>query len=160
LYRRLSIRISTLQAEIIRRIALEDGWEFADLIRVLICIGADAAFLSLNNPERRRRFSSKTYLAKALSAFDAMLGKPTPRGYSIRHGRDTSVLSIRTPKSFDMNVRRYAAGSSVNATYEFFLVSGLILHMKGQATLLGALNSTKQKSNPSHRARAQFQDSL
>jgi hypothetical protein len=144
----------------LRRIALEDGWEFADLVRVLICIGADAAFLSLNNPENRRRFSAKVYLAKAVSAFDAMLGKPTPRGYSIRQSRDTSVLSIRTPQSFDLNVTRSAAGSSVNATYEFFLLSGLILHMKGQATLLGALNSTKQKSNLGHGPKAQFQDSL
>jgi hypothetical protein len=144
----------------LRRVALEDGWEFADLIRVLICIGADAAFLSLGNLERRRRFSARVYLVKAVSAFDAMLGKRTPRGYSIRQSRDTSVLSIRTPKSFDLNVRRYAAGSSVNATYEFFLLSGLILHMKGQAALLGALNSTKQRSTRSHRATAQFQDSL
>ena len=73
-----------------------------------------------------------------------MLGKPTPRGYSNRQSRDTSVLSIRIPKSFDTNVSRYAADSSVNATYEFFLVSGLILHMKGQDALLQALNYTNQ----------------
>jgi hypothetical protein len=142
----------------LRRIAFEDGWEFADLIRVLICLGADASFLSLNNPEKRDRFKTKAYLAKAGRAFDAMLGKPTPGGYSNRQSRDTSVLSIRIPKSFDTNVSRYAADSSVNATYELFLVSGLILHMKGQNALLAALNSTNQKSNESHQAKAQQQN--
>ena len=142
----------------IRRIALEDGWELADLIRVLICLGADASFLSLNNPERRRKFENKSYLAKAVRTFDAMLGKPTPRGYSNRQSRDTSVLSIRIPKSFDTNVSRYAADSSVNATYEFFLVSGLVLHMKGQDALLAALNYTNQKSNERHQAKAQQQN--
>lgn len=128
----------------LRRIALEDGWEFADLIRVLICLGAGASFLSLNNPERRRKFETKSYLAKAVRTFDAMLGKPTPRGYSNRQSRDTSVLSIRIPKSFDTNVSRYAADSSVNATYEFFLVSGLILHMKGHASrIIASLVTSK-----------------
>jgi hypothetical protein len=139
----------------LKRIALEDGWEFSDLMRVLICLGADASFLSLNNPERRQKFETKSYLAKAVRTFDAMLGKPTPRGYSTRQSRDTSVLSIRIPKSFDTNVSRYAADSSVNATYEFFLVSGLILHMKGQDALLAALNYTNQKSNERHQANAQ-----
>ena len=142
----------------LRRIALEDGWEFADLIRVLICLGADASFLSLNNPERRHKFETKAYLAKALRTFDAMLGKPTRGGYSNRQSRDTSVLSIRIPKSFDTNVSSHAADSSVNATYEFFLVSGLILHMKGQQGLLAALNYTNQKSNESHQAKAQQQN--
>jgi hypothetical protein len=145
----------------LRRIALEDGWEFADLIRVLICLGADASFLSLNNPEKRDRFKTKAYLAKAARALDAMLGKPTPGGYSNRQSRDTSVLSIRIPKSFDTIVSTYAAGSSVNATYELFLVSGLILHMKGQNALLAALSSTNQESNESHQAKTQQnQDSL
>ena len=142
----------------LRRIALEDGWEFADLIRVLICLGADASFLSLNNPEKRDRFKTKAYLAKAARALDAMLGKPTPGGYSNRQSRDTSVLSIRIPKTLDANVSRYAADSSVNATYELFLVSGLILHMKGENAFLAALSSTNQESNENHQARAQQQN--
>jgi hypothetical protein len=141
LYRRRSIRIPTFQAETLRRVALEEGWELADFIRALICLGADASFLSLNNPETRDKFETKGYLGKAVRALDATLGKSTARGYSQRESRDTSVLSIRIPRSLDTNVRTYAVNSSVNETYAFFLVSGLVLHMTGQKALLETLNS-------------------
>jgi hypothetical protein len=154
-YRRRSIRISTHHAETLRWLAIKDGWEFADLARVLICLGADASFLSLNNPEKRGRFESRAFLTRAIRTFDAVTGKPTPRGYSDRQSRDTSVLTIRIPKSLDTSIRNYARDSSVNATCELFLVSGLILHMKGQNALLEALSSANQKSNEGHQPEVQ-----
>ena len=107
--------------------------------------------MSLNNPKKRAKFESKAYFTKALRALDAVLGKSSSRGYSLRGGGSTSVLTIRIPKSFDMNVRMYAVNSSMNETYAFFLVSGLVLHMMGQKALLETLHSLSKMDKEIHR---------
>jgi hypothetical protein len=138
-YRTAVVRLSALVVEHCKRIALKDGWQFSDLTRAFVCIGAVVTFLSLQDPKQLDEFrgmaafnSMPYYLAKV----QKKMGPRRP--YSLRRGGETALISLRIPVSLSNAIGRYAAvtGASRNRTYSRFLRQGLIIYLKADNILL------------------------
>lgn len=144
-YWRCSLRISALIAEHLRRIALRDGWEISDLARALICLGASASFLRLQDAEAAERFKTLATLGRAAGVLDAVLGKLSRRPRASPGVAVSDLLGLRLPQGLLRVITAYAAtsGRSRNEALVMFLERGLIIYLKGQNILLETIRSLK-----------------
>jgi len=144
-YRRCSIRVSRVTAMHCRRLAGREGWETADLARVLICLGAAFSFLALDIPEAGERFKTLANLGRAVRALDNALGKPARRPYASTGLGGGELMTLRLPQGLSNIVTAYAtrSGRSVSRVLGMFLDRGLVIYLKGKNALLNAIRSLK-----------------
>jgi len=142
-YHRCSIRVSRLTLLHCRRLAEREGWETADLARVLICLGGAFSFLALDIPNIGERFKSLANIGRAVAALDATLGKPARRPYASTGLGGGELLTLRLPQGFSNIVTAYAtrSGRSVSQVLGMFLDRGLVIYLKGENALLEAIRS-------------------
>lgn len=140
-YHRCSIRVSRVTATHCRRLAEREGWETADLARVLICVGGAFSFLSLDIPEAGERFKTLANLGRAVRALDVAIGKPARRPYASIGIGGGELLTLRLPQGLSNIVTAYAArsGRSVSQVLGMFLDRGLVIYLKGENALLEAI---------------------
>jgi len=128
-------------------LAAREGWQVADLARVLICLGAAFSFLTLEDPETAERFKTLATLSKMEPMLYVPLGKPS-RGHRAANGiARTELLAIRLPHGLSQTITTYAStgGRTRNEVLAIFLERGLILYLKGQKALLETIISFKQE---------------
>jgi hypothetical protein len=113
-------------------LAKQEGWEAADLLRLLIWLSATPKFLGL--PENER-FQKQVQLQKTV-------GKRT---YSPRLGGDTELLSVRLPQGPARLISAYAelTGQSRNQLVTGLLEMGLVVYLKAENAFLEAIRSVK-----------------
>jgi len=130
-YVRWKIRTRLSLAHQCRRLAEREGWEAADLLRVLILLSALPKFLSL---PRNDRFQKQVQLRR-------MAGK---RVYSPRVGAGhTVLLSVHLPQGVARLIATYAdlTGQSRNDLVVGLLEMGLLMYLKAENAFLEAICS-------------------
>jgi hypothetical protein len=126
-----------------RRLAEREGWEIADLARVLICLGGAFSFLALHIPDAGEGFKTLATLGRAVGALDDALGKPGRRPYASTGVGGGELLTLRLPQGLSNIVTAYASrsGRSVSHVLGMFLDRGLVIYLKGENALLDAIRS-------------------
>jgi hypothetical protein len=121
-----------------RGLAAREGWELADLARVLICLGAAFSFLTLEDLETAKRFRTIASVSKMLPMLDAALHKPSRRSRAANGIARTELLALRLPRGLCGIITTYAStrGNARNEVLTWFLERGLIIYMKGENALL------------------------
>jgi len=134
-YVRLKIRIRASLGHHLRWLAEREGWETADLLRVLICLSATPKFLSL---PRNERFQRQAQLRRITGkrAYSPGLG-----------GSDTVLLPVRLPQGPSRLITMYAdlAGHSKNQLMVRFIEMSLVIYLKAENALLKAIRSLKPR---------------
>lgn len=145
-YARRSVRVSRLVTEHCRYIAGLEGWEAADLLRTLICMGAAFSFLTLKKEEFRERHKERVMLSRMLGQLNPILGGRSRRPYALPRAGASGLITLRLPQGLSEIITRYAqtSGSSPNHMLSRFLEWGLIIYLKGENTLLKTMSSLTQ----------------
>jgi len=118
-----------------KRLAQSEGWETADLLRVLICLSALSKFLALPGNER-------------LQTQVQLHGITGKRGYSPRVGATKTVLlSVRLPRGVAQLIATYASltGQSRNGLVIGLLELGLVPYLKAENAFLEANGSLEPR---------------
>jgi len=139
-----SVRVSRHLLEHCRKRAVEEGWQLAELARMLICLGATARFRSLGEPEASERFKRLATMSKASASLDVAIGRrPRGRRNEPKSIARTTLLPIHLPRGFYDLISTYSAttGRSINSVLSGFLETGYIIYMRGQNTLLETIRS-------------------
>ena len=130
-YLRWKIRARVRLAYHLKGLARRQGWETADLLRLLILLSAVSRFLTL---PRNERFQKQVQLHR-------MTGK---RAYSPRvGGSNTVLLSVRLPQGASRLITTYAelTGQSRNELVVGLLELGLLIYLKAENAFLEAIRS-------------------
>jgi hypothetical protein len=130
-YVRWKIRARVRLAYHLKGLARRQGWETADLLRLLILLSAASRFLTLPGNER---FQKQVQLHR-------ITGK---RGYSPRVGASNTVLlSVRLPQGAAQLITTYASltGQSRNELVIGLLEVGLVMYLKAENAFLEAIHS-------------------
>lgn len=148
LHWRASIRVSALVLEHCKRRAVIEGWQLSDLARVLVCLGATASFLRLQDPDALERFKTMATLDRAAKHLDMAIGKRRGRTNAPRQLGETVLLPLRLPRGLCRTITIYAdtSGRSRNEVLAMFLERGLIIYLRGQNAMLDAIQSLKPSS--------------
>ena len=146
-YWRCSLRLSRFMAAHCRRLAIREGWEIADLARMLICLGAIASFLSLREQETAESFKRRAIMSETVTVLDSVLGRPSRRPHALPGIGESELLTVRLPLGLSRIVAAYAntSGRSVNHALRIFLERGLIMYMKGENNLLETVRSINEE---------------
>ena len=135
-YVRWKIRARVHLAYHLKGVARRQGWETADLLRLLILLSAASRFLTLPGNER---FQKQVQLHR-------ITGK---RGYSPRVGASNTVLlSVRLPQGAARLITTYAnlTGQSRNELVVGLLEMGLLMYLKAENAFLEAIVSLKTRA--------------
>jgi hypothetical protein len=135
-----TVRIPAEVANKVRDLAQFFGWELADFLRTVLCIGAVFFFLSYGNNAREEATTTLTgfKLLRLSRSFTLNLSE---RPYARRHpGNKSMLISLTFPTVILEMVAAYAAlrKTSRNETYSNLLQQGLLIYLKAQATILQA----------------------
>ena len=145
-YVRRSVRVSRLVAERCRHIAALEGWETADLVRTLVCMGAAFAFLRLEKAEFQKRHRRRVMLSRMLGQLNPILGERSRRPHALPRVGGSGLITLRLPQGVSKIMRAYAqtCGSSPNSMLSMFLECGLIIYSRGEKSLLETMRSLTQ----------------
>jgi hypothetical protein len=130
-YVRWKIRARVHLAYHLNGLARSEGWETADLLRLVILLSAASRFLTLPGNER---FQKQVQLHR-------ITGR---RGYSPRvGGSNTVLLSVRLPQGAAQLITTYASltGQSRNELVIGLLEVGLVMYLKAENAFLEAIHS-------------------
>ncbi len=125
----------------VKELAKLSGWQLADYLRTMICLGAVFFFLSFGSQEREEaanKLMGELKLLKLSRGFSLHFRK---RPYAFRlRGRKSAVTSLSLPNSLCelMSVYAKLKKASRNQTYYKCLQQGLLIYLKAQATILHA----------------------
>lgn len=139
----VTVRVSSQISFQCKDLAKNFGWQLADLLRTLICVGGIFAFLTTMNPDREKAASvvlGGLRLLKPSSGFSLRLPSDE-RPYAFRiQGRKSSLLTLSLPASVCDLVALYAEmmKASRNQAYYKLLQQGLLIYLKAQTSLLEA----------------------
>jgi hypothetical protein len=137
-YQTVTVRVPSHTAAQCRKLAQDFGWQLADFLRTLICIGTTVIFLAARSPDAEQAASvllGGLKLVKVSASFSMGLSE---RPYSIRiPGRESTLLTLSLPASMCDFVATYAAMREVsrNQAYYKLLQQGLITLMKAITSL-------------------------
>ncbi len=140
-YLRVTIRLPKAVVALCKNLAMEFGWELADLLRTLICIGAKFVFLAAKGSEHQEAAEKLLGGLELVTISRSFSLGPGKRDYALRlRGRKSLLMSVSLPKSVCDLVGVYAdlEKGSRNETYHKLLHQGLIAYFKAQASLLEA----------------------
>ena len=145
-YVRRSVRVSRLAAERCRQIAVLEGWETADLLRTLVCMGAAFAFLRLKKAEFQKRHRRRVMLSRMLGQLNPILGERSRRPHALPRVGGSELITLRLPQGVSKIMAAYAqtCGSSPNNMLSMFLECGIIIYSKGEKSLFETMRSLRQ----------------
>jgi len=145
-YVQRSVRVSRLAADGCRHIAALEGWETADLVRTLVCMGAAFVFLRLKKAEFQKRHRRRVMLSRMLGQLNPILGERTRRPHALPRVGGSGLITLSLPQGVSKIMTAYArtCGSSPNSMLSMFLECGLIIYSKGEKSLFETMNSLKQ----------------
>ena len=124
------------------------GLAVAELVRMLICLGATARFRSLAEPESSERFMRLATMSKASASLEAAIGKhPRGRRNQPKSIARTTLLPVHLPRGFYDLMSTYSAttGRSINSVLSGFLETGYIIYMRGQNTFHETIHSLQEE---------------
>jgi hypothetical protein len=137
-YLTVTVRVPSLTAAQCRTLAQEFGWQLADFLRTLICVGTAVLFLAGTSPDAEQAANvllGGLKLVKVSRSFSMRLRE---RPYSVRiPGRESTLLTLTLPASMCDFVATYASTreASRNQAYYKLLQQGLITFMKALASV-------------------------
>ena len=140
-YLAVTVRVSKQIAIQCKEITQKFGWQLADLLRTLICIGAVFAFLEHKSLEREKAASTLLGGLKLARPSGGLSRQFSERPYAFRiQGRKSTLLTLSLPESLCDLIALYAnqMEASRNETYYKFLQHGLLIYLKAQTSLLEA----------------------
>ena len=140
-YRVVTVRVPSQVATQCKDIAQNFGWQPADLLRTLICIGATLFFLSTESPTHREAASTLLGGLKLLKLSWSFSLHPSERPYAYRiRGRKSTLMTLSLPDSVCDLVAIYAdlMKASRNEAYHKCLQQGLLAYLKAQTSILHA----------------------
>jgi hypothetical protein len=132
-----TVRISTQVALQLRELAKIFGWQLADFMRTLVCIGAVFFFLTFDSQDGQMAASG--LLGMELLKLSRSFSLHGERHYTFRiSGRKSSLLTLNLPESVRTLVATYAhqRKTSRNEVYYKFLTQGLLIYLKAQKRVL------------------------
>ncbi len=135
----VTVRVPNQAAIQLRDVAQNFGWQLADLLRTLICIGAVFFLLSTESPDRQEavsRLLGGLKLPKLSRSFSLRISE---RPYAFRTpGRKSTLITLSLPQSVCDLVAIYAGlmKASRNEAYYKFLMQGLLVYLKAQTSIL------------------------
>ncbi len=138
-YLAVTIRIPEPLAIQCRELAQKLGWQQADMVRALICVGGTFAFLTAKSPDRQQAAEKLLGGLKLPELSRSYSMNPWSRNYASRlPGRKSTFLSMSLPKSLCDLVGAYAdlKEASRNEAYYKLLHQGLLAYLKAQTSLL------------------------
>jgi len=137
-YWRCSIRVSRIALTVCKHVAEREGWELADLVRTLICLGAAFSFLGLKQTEFEARYRKRILLRRMMSELGSFLGKPVRRPYASSRTGGNEVVTLRLPQGLSEIITTYArmSGCSLNHVLAALMQGGLVIYSKSKDKLL------------------------
>ena len=135
-----TVRISTQVALKLRELAKLLGWQLADFMRTLVCIGA--VFFFLTSDSQDGQIAAGRLLGMKLLTLSKSFNLHSGRRYVIRiSGHKSSLLTLNLPESVRTLVATYAQQrrTSRNEVYCKFLTQGLLIYLKAQQPILDTL---------------------
>jgi len=142
-YRRVTIRIATSVAVQVNDLVKALGWQRADFLRTLLCIGATILILSHENEASREAATTLLSglklirLSRSFSLNPRIGGRP----YAFRtRFRNSTLITLSLPNSLADLVAAYASlvHASRNQAYSKSIQQGLLIYLKTQATTFAA----------------------
>jgi hypothetical protein len=135
----------------VREVAEFSGCRLADLQRTLISLGATFFFLSHGNQVAENAAVTLMGGVKLLrfSRSFSLRFRPRHGRYARRHRfRKSALISVNLPEALCECVAAYSDLRRVsrNQVYSIFLEQGLMIYLKGQATVLDAIRKRKDGS--------------
>jgi hypothetical protein len=115
------------------------GWELADYLRTLICLGASLFLLSSGSEDLREAASKLLGGLELLTLSRSFSLNFSQRPYKFRiHGRKSTLVTLHLPPAICDMITTYAnkMKASRNETYSKCLQQGLLIYLKAQTTIL------------------------
>ena len=140
-YVTVTFRVPSQTAAHCRDLAQNLGWQLADFLRTMICIGAVIVFLAAGNSDSEKAANTLLGL-KLVELSNSFNLRFSQRPYAFRiPGRESTLLSLSLPKSICALVSTYAGlkNASRNQAYNKLLQQGVQGYLKAQTSLLEAL---------------------
>jgi hypothetical protein len=140
-YVSLTVRVPGQVANQTRETARILGWELADYLRTLICLGVVFFYLSFASQDRQDAASKLLgglELLKLSRSFSLHFSR---RSYKFRSsGRKSTLATLSLPPAICETVTTYANKMKVsrNEAYSKCLQQGLLIYLKAQTTILQA----------------------
>jgi hypothetical protein len=134
-YRRLSLYLDTLQVYPIKRLASMEGWEVADLLRVVTVVGLLESFKETERLTRRLKYGALT--RDILRPFKAL------RASSL-------VMDLRLPEGLAMIIDVYArkTTASRNLALSRLILAGTKTYCEAKLSFLRALKASRTEQEP------------
>ncbi len=135
----LTVRVPEQVAAQVKELAESSGWQLADYLRTMICVGAIFFFLSYGSrelEEAANKLLGGLKLLKLSRGFSLWFSE---RPYSFRFkGRKSTLTSLSLPNSVCELIGFYAnlKKTSRNQAYYKCLQQGLLIYLKAQGTIL------------------------
>ncbi len=134
-YRRLSLYLDKLRAYPIKRLASMEGWEAADLLRVLIVLGLREAFQDTEHLARRLKHgASVSRILRPLKAETA----------------SSVVMDLRLPEGLATIVDIYArkTAASRNQALGELISAGTKVYCESELSFQKALKASRREEGP------------
>ena len=140
-YRRVTIRIATSVAVQVNDLVKALGWQRADFLRTLLCIGATFLILSHENEASRQAATTLLSGLKLIGVSRSFSLNPRIGGrlYAFRmRFRNSTLIPLSLPNSLADLGAAYASlvHASRNQAYSKSVEQGLLIYLKTQATTL------------------------
>lgn len=138
-YVTVTVRVPEQVADRAREIAKMLGWQLADYLRTLICLGASFFLLSFGSQdlqEAATKLLGGLELLKPSRSFSLNFSQ---RPYKFRiHGRKSTLATLSLPQAICDMVTTYASKMKVsrNEAYSKCLQQGLLIYLKTQTAIL------------------------
>jgi len=137
----VTVRVPSQVAIKCKDLAQNFGWQLADFLRTLICVGTVFVFLTAGSPDRQEAATKLLGGLKLVKLSRSFSLRPSERPYAFRiRGRKSTLLTLSLPQSVCDLVAIYAdrMKASRNEAYYKFLQQGLLIYLKAQTSLLEA----------------------
>jgi hypothetical protein len=140
-YVTVTVRVPVHVANQTRETARILGWELADYLRTLICLGAVFFYLSFASQDRKDAATTLLGGLELLTLSRSFSLHFSRRPYKFRIvGRKSTLTTLSLPRTICDLVATYAEKmkTSRNEAYSKCLQQGLLIYLKAQATILQA----------------------
>ena len=138
-YATVTVRVPAQVANQTRETARSLGWELADYLRTLICLGAVFFCLSFGSQDRIDAAGTLLGVLELLNLSRSFSLHFSRRPYKFRiPGRKSTLTTLSLPHAICDLVATYAGEvkTSRNEAYSKCLQQGLIIYLKTQTTIL------------------------
>lgn len=144
-YRRLSLYLDRLQAYPLKRLASLEGWETADLLRVLLVLGMREEFKQTEHFTRRVIYGpSLRPISRPLKALAA----------------SSVIMNLRLPQGVAMLIDAYARriAASRNQALAELILAGTKAYCQAELSLYKALKASREQHEPASEVRDSTND--